>query len=61
MKFSDVLHETTFWTHGGGKKTIHDPNRNKFVSKTDDMKDYLNSLKTKKSYFVKVKKIKTKI
>ena len=54
-----TFQEALFVNTTNHKKTVLDPKRNKFA--TDDLKDYYNSLRTGKPYFVKVKQIKTKI
>lgn len=70
MIFEDALNETTLFTKGGGKKTKHDPKRNKFAHKdvnnkegdTDiHVKEYEKAVKNGTAYTVWVNNIKTKI
>lgn len=68
MNFNDVLNETTLFTHGGGKKTKHDPKRSKFSSKkvkktgkNIHLKDYEKAVKDRSAYLTWIWPIRTKI
>ena len=68
MTFDKALNETTFWTHGGGKKTKHDPKRSKFASKkvkkekkNIHLRDYEKAVRTGSAYLTWIHPIKGKI
>ena len=69
MKFNNALEETTLFTKGGGKKTKHNPKRNKFAHKDVNnkghkdihVKEYEKAVKNGTAYNVWVHNIKSKI